>query len=289
MGNYLVVPLAGYGKKFLRAKYKTLKPFLKIDQSNNMLDLIFKDFPKNIKKIFVVRKNIEIKYLKILRKYKNSEIFFVKPHNLGPLYSLYLIKDDLKKVKNIFLSYCDIHWTGRKNKIKKLKNNYIYCFKGWHPFTTDNNNYAFCKTYNNKIISVKEKKSFTKKWQEEPLSIGLFFFKSGKEMVNSFEIVIKKKIKVNNEYFPSLAFNFIKNKKVKFVDNFCHIGKPDYFNIFKKWHKFYTSKELFKKKIKNVNLADKIIIPAAGLGQRFINENIKIPKFLCNAGIEKKK
>ena len=289
MGNYLVVPLAGYGKKFLRAKYKTLKPFLKIDQSNNMLDLIFKDFPKNIKKIFVVRKNIEIKYLKILRKYKNSEIFFVKPHNLGPLYSLYLIKDDLKKVKNIFLSYCDIHWTGRKNKIKKLKNNYIYCFKGWHPFTTDNNNYAFCKTYNNKIISVKEKKSFTKKWQEEPLSIGLFFFKSGKEMVNSFENVIKKKIKVNNEYFPSLAFNFIKNKKVKFVDNFCHIGKPDYFNIFKKWHKFYTSKELFKKKIKNVNLADKIIIPAAGLGQRFINENIKIPKFLCNAGIEKKK
>ena len=108
-------------------------------------------------------------------------------------------------------------------------------------------------------------------------------------MVNSFEIVIKKKIKVNNEYFPSLAFNFIKNKKVKFVDNFCHIGKPDYFNIFKKWHKFYTSKELFKKKIKNVNLADKIIIPAAGLGQRFINENIKVPKFLCNAGIERKK
>ena len=30
MGNYLVVPLAGYGKKFLRAKYKTLKPFLKM-------------------------------------------------------------------------------------------------------------------------------------------------------------------------------------------------------------------------------------------------------------------
>ena len=96
MSNCLVVPLAGYGKKFLRAGYTTLKPFLKIDQANNMLDLIVRDFPKNIKKIFIVRKNIQIKYLKILKKYKNSEIFFVEPHNLGPLYSLYLIKDDLK-------------------------------------------------------------------------------------------------------------------------------------------------------------------------------------------------
>ena len=48
MSNCLVVPLAGYGKKFLRAGYTTLKPFLKIDQTNNMLDLIVKDFPKNI-------------------------------------------------------------------------------------------------------------------------------------------------------------------------------------------------------------------------------------------------
>ena len=87
---------------------------------------------------------------------------------------------NIEKGKNIFLSYCDIHWTGRGVAMKKLKSNYIYCFKGWHPFTADNNNYAFCKVDRNKIISVKEKKSFTKKWQEEPLSIGLFFFKSGK-------------------------------------------------------------------------------------------------------------
>ena len=38
------------------------------------------------------QKNIEIKYLKILKRYKNSKVFFVNPHNLGPLYSLYLIK-----------------------------------------------------------------------------------------------------------------------------------------------------------------------------------------------------
>ena len=225
MSNSLVIPLAGYGKRFVREGYKTLKPFLKIDKKNNMLDLIIGNFPRNTKKIFVVRKNIQTKYLKILKRYKNSEIFFINPHNLGPLYSIYLIRKKFKKLKNIFLSYCDIHWNKKSIKIKKLKSNYVYCFKGWHPFTYDNNNYAFCKVDKDIIESVREKGSFTKKWQKEPLSIGLFFFKTGIEMNDSLEKVIKKKIKVHNEYFPSLAFNFLKSKRVKFVNYFLWIQR----------------------------------------------------------------
>jgi len=288
MIDSLVVPLAGYGKRFIKEGYKTLKPFLKVDQENNMLDLIVKNFPKNIKKIFIVRKNIKKKYLNILKKYKNFKICFIDTHNLGPLYSVYLAKNNFKGQKNIFLSYCDIDWNWKNSKVKNSSSNYVYCFKGWHPFTADNNNYAFCKTKKNKFISIKEKESFTSKWQKEPLSVGLFFFKKGDEMIHNFENIIKKKNKINNEYFPSLAFNSINNKKVKFVKNFCHIGNPKYFEIYKKWNKFNKVKISFKKEIKKVNLADDIIIPAAGEGRRFLKENVKIPKFLCKAGIEKK-
>ncbi len=288
MADSLVIPLAGYGKRFTKAGYKTLKPFLNVDQENNMLDLIVRNFPKNIKKIFIVRKNIERKYLNFLKKYKNSKIYFIDSHNLGPLYSVYLAKNNFRGIKNIFLSYCDIDWNWKNSKVKNSQSNYVYCFKGWHPFTTDNNNYAFCKIKKNRIISIKEKESFTNKWQEEPLSVGLFFFKKGEEMICNFENIIKKKIKVNSEYFPSLAFNSINNKKVKFVENFCHIGNPIYFEIYKKWNKFNKIKISFKKEIKKINLADEIIISAAGTGQRFLKENIKVPKFLCKAGIEKK-
>ena len=288
MSNYLVIPLAGYGKRFVKEGYKTLKPFLKINQSN-MIDLIIANFPKNIRKIFIVRKDTEKKYIKILKEYKNSKIFYIKPHNLGPLYSIYLIKNNIKKLKNIFLSYCDIHWSKKNFQIKKLKNNYVYCFKGWHPFTVDNNNYAFCKTKLNKIYKIKEKGSFTKKWQNEPLSIGLFFFKDGQEMMSGIDKVLHNDLRIKNEYFPSLAFNFIKMKKIKFVNNFCHIGKPDYFEIFKKWNYYFNNKRLFKKKIKFFNLADEIIIPAAGLGTRFLNENINLPKYLCRVGNKNKR
>ena len=82
---------------------------------------------------------------------------------------------------------------------------------------TQDNNYAFCKVQKNKFLKIKEKESFTKKWQSEPLSVGLFYFVSGSELINCCEKIFKHQITINNEYFPSLLFNFIKNKKVKFV------------------------------------------------------------------------
>ena len=65
----VVIPLAGYGARFKKSEYKTLKPFLKVDDKNSMLDLILKNFPNGSKKIFIVRNNLEKKYLKILKKY----------------------------------------------------------------------------------------------------------------------------------------------------------------------------------------------------------------------------
>ena len=285
----VVIPLAGYGKRFKKSGYRTLKPFLKVDSKNLMLDLILNNFPEKTKKVFIVRKNIEKKYINTLRKYKNSEIVFIKPHNLGPLYSLFLARHKLNKLKNIFISYCDIHWEWGGFKLINLNSNLIFCFKGWHPFTADNNNYAFCRSQNNKFISIKEKESFTKNWQKEPLSVGLFFFKRGEEMINIFEKIIRKKVLVNNEYFPSLAFNYIKNTKIKYVKNFCHIGRPNYFEIFKKWKEFKNLKKHFKNKIKKSKLADEIIVLAAGKGKRFLNERIKVPKFLCKSGSKNKK
>ena len=48
--------------------------------------------------------------------------------------------------------------------------NYVFCYKGYHPFTEDNNNYAFCKTDRSNIIQIKEKESFTIDGRMNPFS-----------------------------------------------------------------------------------------------------------------------
>ena len=149
MKSNLIIPLAGYGRRFSNNGYKTLKPFLNVDKKNKMIDLIIKNFPKKINKIFIVRSNLERKYINVLKKYENSKIYFIKPHSNGPLYSLHSVSDKLINLKKIFISYCDINWIWiKKRKIKK-NYNYIFFYKGYHPFTEDNNNYSFCKVKNN--------------------------------------------------------------------------------------------------------------------------------------------
>ena len=71
------------------------------------------------------------------------------------------------------------------------------------------------------------------------------------------------KIKTNNEYFPSESFNFIKNTKIEFVDQFVHVGIPRYLEEYKNWFYFFKNMENFKK-IKLIKLADEYLIPAAG-------------------------
>ena len=215
MPSNLIIPLAGYGRKFVNQGYKTLKPFLPLDQKNKMIDLIINNFPNDTNKIFIVRSDLEKKYLNFLNKVKNCKIYFIKPHNYGPLYTLQAIKDKIIGMKKIYVSYCDINWTWGKSKKLNHNYNYVFCYKGYHPFTEDNNNYAFCKVSKSNILRIKEKESFTKKWQKEPLSVGLFYYNNGKALVESTDAIIKKNIKINNEYFPSLSFNFLKKKKNK--------------------------------------------------------------------------
>ena len=276
----LIVPLAGYGSRFYNAGYKTYKPFLKINKFDNMITNICKKFPTSTRKYFIVNNLIKKNYIKLLKKISNSTIITVKHHKLGPVETILRASKQFNNLENIFFSYCDITWKWDFKNIE-LNNNKVYCFKGWHPFTKNNNNYAFCKSdKKNNLIKIKEKESFTNSWQNEPLSIGLFFYKNFNTMINSFKIIKKKKISTNSEYFPSEAFNFIKNSKIETVDSFIHIGKPDYLEEYKNWQIFFNIKKPFIKKINKAKIADKYLIPAAGKGERFRKEKIYKPKFL---------
>ena len=59
--------MAGYGSRFTRSGYKTYKPFLKISDKNNSIQKICKNFPTSTRKYFIIRNNLEKKYIKNLK------------------------------------------------------------------------------------------------------------------------------------------------------------------------------------------------------------------------------
>ena len=101
MKTSILIPAAGKGKRFIREKYKTYKPFLKIHQKE-MIQYVFDNFPKSMEKIIIVDKKIEKKYINILSK-KKIKILKINFHNKGPAYSIFLAKKKLNWTAKISL------------------------------------------------------------------------------------------------------------------------------------------------------------------------------------------
>lgn len=280
MISNLIVPMAGTGQRFVRSGYKTYKPFLKLPNNKTIIESIVSKFDIKTKKIFIINNELKQKYIQILKKIPNNKIIYIDKNKLGPGFTIYKAKKSIGNLKSIYVCYSDILWNWEIPK-KHPKKNIIYCFKGWSPFTRNSNNYAFCKLKNKKFYRIKEKSSFTNNWLKEPLSVGLFYYKNSSELFKSIDLTIKNNIKINNEFFPSIGFNFLKNNtEIKFVKSFVHIGKPEYYEEFCSKFKFFLNQHKYRNKIKKNYLADQIIIPAAGKSERFKKENIFIPKYL---------
>ena len=213
----LIIPMAGKGERFKKEKYIDFKPFIKIDRKF-MFEYVTEKFPAEVK-IWVITCKIlinenEKKYL----KQKNIEVIYINSHKLGPAYSIYKASQKLPLDESFFVSYCDIDWSWDFSKILKKLNSdgIVFTHKGFHPHKLMNNFSAYCKTQKNILLKIKEKESFTQNWLDEHLSIGVFYFKSGNEMILGITNLIKNNIKVSNEYFPSLIFNELIKKKKKF-------------------------------------------------------------------------
>ena len=59
--NYLIIPMAGIGKRFVDKFYPEYKAFLKIDSKTNILENILSNFNnKNIKIILIINKKTNI-------------------------------------------------------------------------------------------------------------------------------------------------------------------------------------------------------------------------------------
>ena len=57
----LIIPMAGYGSRFVKSGYKTYKPFLRISESQNMIMGICNKFPKKTIKHFIINDRIKKK------------------------------------------------------------------------------------------------------------------------------------------------------------------------------------------------------------------------------------
>ena len=164
MKQYLIIPMGGKGQRFINAGYKIYKPFLKISENFRIIDKIVKNFND---------KNIEIIIIGNLKRIRSAKLNFknkvhlinIKGHKFGPLYSIFLANQKLKKIikdHSFFISYSDINWNwnfSRVNKFISKKETVVFTHFGFHPHLEVDDRSDFCLAdQNENLIEISQKK-----------------------------------------------------------------------------------------------------------------------------------
>ena len=224
----VLIPMAGAGKRFFDAGYVFPKPLIEVD-NKPMIQWVIESLNLQANYIFIIQKEHQEKYniksvLKILQP--NCKIIELDHLTEGAACTTLLAKKYINNSDPLIIANSDqyINWNSSKALYdfnSKNLDGAILTFEAIHPKWS----YAKCNE-EGFVTEVAEKKVISKN-----ATVGVYYWKHGSDYVKSAEEMIKKNIRVNNEFYVCPVYNefLAKNKRVKIhnVDKMWGLGTPE--------------------------------------------------------------
>ena len=237
MQPYIVIPMAGHGRRFKDAGIS--KPKFMIEVRNKTLfEWSLDSLPLEISRkiIFICLEEHEQefnvgKFIKDImnQKYSNLsyELVYLEKTTRGQVETVLRAKQLIDSESTLIIYNIDTYFTSTrlKSKILTLKNQNIDGMLGC--FTSDDENLSFVELNDKGLVKrVREKEKIS-----SLASTGLYIFSSGKQFIETAETMIKNDIKVRDEFFVSELYNILLKSGKKFeidvAEEFIPFGTPD--------------------------------------------------------------
>ena len=310
----VIIPMTGYGSRFVAAGYRELKPFIRI-MGRPVIEWIVKEmYPEDVNFIFICRgehlKNDPSMRERLLSLAPTAQIVSIEDWvKKGPVYDVLrgyrelLIKGGIDTEEPCIINYCDfyMHWdyaAFAKEAAARDCDGAVPCYSGFHPnLLPEKNYYASCLTdAEDDLIEIREKYSFEKDKTKAKHSPGVYYFKSGAVMEKYCRILTEhEECAINGEYYASLPYNFMVQDGLKVwvpvnVEYFCQWGTPEDMREFVYWtdlirgiahernDKRTTAVRSSVEMDKSAEDRGRILIPMAGAGQRFADAGYTVHK-----------
>jgi HAD superfamily hydrolase (TIGR01509 family) len=200
----VLVPMAGAGSRFAQAGYTFPKPLIEV-RGRPMIEVVVENLNIDAKYVFVVQKSHYDKYN--LKYVLNSiapgcEIVQVEGVTEGAACTTLLAKRFIDNDDQLLIANSDqwIDWDS---------NDFMYTMQGegidggilTFPSTHPKWSYAKFNSQNN-LIDLQEKKPIS-----EHATVGIYYWKRGKDYVRYAEEMIRKNARVNNEFYVAPVYN----------------------------------------------------------------------------------
>ncbi|MDD6810668.1 MAG: NTP transferase domain-containing protein [Lachnospiraceae bacterium] len=302
----IIIPMTGYGSRFVAAGYKELKPFIPVMGKPIVEWIVTKMYPADVNFIFVCRgehleKDPSMRE-KLLALAPQATVVSIEEWvKKGPVYDVLRAYRGLKDTDAIdvtqpcIINYCDFYmeWDFEEFAKKAKERNCdgaVPCYTGFHPnLLPEKNYYASCLTdEEDNLVEIREKYSFEKDKTKAKHSPGVYYFKNGDIMEKYCQMLTEhEECAINGEFYASLPYNFMVKDGLKVwvptnVSYFCQWGTPEDMQEFVYWTDMVRRAEQKKasnaEAVGNQKGSSRILIPMAGAGQRFADAGYQVHK-----------
>lgn len=281
--------MSGFGERFRRAGYTVPKPLIKID-GKPIIEHVIDMFPGENNFTFICNQdhldNPDYNMENILKNYcPMGKVVGIPPHKLGPIHAIQQIISELNLDEQIVVNYCDFTCYWDWQNFKKFVRNCacegaIPAYKGFHPHTLGSTNYAYIREESGWVLDIQEKQPYTDNRMEEYASSGTYYFSSARIMNKAFEKIKEENLNVGGEYYVSMAYKALLSENnhvaVYPLQHFMQWGTPQDVAEYNGWSNAF--RRMIEASEKEANPVGSIVVPMAGLGQRFIREGYNTTK-----------
>ncbi len=284
----IIIPMSGFGERFKRAGYNVPKPLIEVD-GKPIIAHVIDMFPGETNFVFICNEDHlrEPKYRMrdILHELcPTGKIVSIPSHKLGPIHAVRLAAEHIDPSSPVVVNYCDFtcywDWSHFKKWVHIAKcDGAIPAYKGFHPHTLGTTNYAYMRENNGVLLDIQEKKPFTPDRMNEYASSGTYYFSSGKLMLSAFEKTVQQSLHIGGEFYVSLAYKILLANQnpiaVYDLQHFMQWGTPEDLKEYNNWSDIFARLQTSSSPIQKLGT---VIIPMAGLGQRFAREGYTTTK-----------
>jgi HAD superfamily hydrolase (TIGR01509 family) len=229
----VLIPMAGAGSRFEQAGYTFPKPLIDVN-GKPMIQRVVENLNMDARHIFIVQKEHYEKYalqhtLNLIAP--NCEIVQVEGITEGAACTTLLAKEFINNDEPLVLANSDqyVNWNSNEYMYSCMADDIdgsILTFEATHP------KWSYAKLNEDGFVTkVAEKKPISKH-----ATVGIYFWKRGKDYVECAESMIKKDIRVNNEFYVCPVYNeaLLRGARVKtfHIDKMWGLGTPEDLDLF---------------------------------------------------------
>lgn len=231
----VLIPMAGAGSRFEQAGYTFPKPLIDVN-GKPMIQRVVENINIDATHIFIVQKSHYEKYslqhtLNLISP--DCKIVQVDGVTEGAACTTLLAKEYINNDDPLVLANSDqyVDWNSSQYMYSCMTDDIdgsILTFNSTHP------KWSYAKTNEQGfVVEVAEKKPISKN-----ATVGIYFWKKGKDYVDCAESMIAKNIRVNNEFYVCPVYNeaILRNAKIKtfHIEKMWGLGTPEDLDTFLK-------------------------------------------------------